>query len=111
MRKLIRITTVPISLDKLLSGQLGYMNQFYHVIRLSSVAAYLERVDIKESIEVFYIEMTRKITPIKDLIAVYKLYRFFKKEKPFIVHSHTPKACIVSMITANFAQVLIDYIP
>lgn len=103
--KLIRITTVPISLDKLLSGQLAYMNQFYKVIAVSSEKEYLEKVGKKENIAVFNIEMTRQITPVKDLISVYKLYRFFKKQKPFIVHTHTPKAGTVGMIGAKLAGV------
>lgn len=104
-QKLIRITTVPLSLDKLLSGQLAFMNQFYKVIGVSSEKEYLERVGKKEKIEVFHVEMTRQITPLKDLISVYKLYRFFKKEKPFIVHTHTPKAGTVGMLAAKLAGV------
>ncbi len=49
--------------------------------------------------------MTRKITPFKDAKAVYQLYRIFKREKPLIVHSHTPKAGTVSMIAAYLAGV------
>ena len=52
MKKLIRITTVPISLDKLLSGQLNFMNQFYKVIGVSSEKEYLERIGKKENIEI-----------------------------------------------------------
>lgn len=103
--KLIRITTVPISLDKLLSGQLAYMNQFYKVIAVSSEKEYLDQIGKKENIEVCHIEMTRRITPIKDLISVYKLYKFFKKENPFIVHTHTPKAGTVGMLAAKLAGV------
>ena len=51
------------------------------------------------------IKMTRKITPFKDLRAVWKLYKFFKNEKPFIVHTHTPKAGIVGMLASYFAKV------
>lgn len=104
-QKLIRITTVPLSLDKLLSGQLAFMNRFYKVIGVSSDVSYLEKVGQKEQIEVFHVEMTRQITPIKDLISVYKLYRFFKKQKPFIVHTHTPKAGTVGMLAAKLAGV------
>lgn len=103
--KLIRITTVPISLDKLLSGQLAFMNQFYKVIGVSSDSVYLEKVGQKEHIEVEHIAMTRQITPLKDVVSVYKLYRFFKKQKPFIVHTHTPKAGTVGMLAAKLAGV------
>jgi glycosyltransferase involved in cell wall biosynthesis len=49
--------------------------------------------------------MTRKITPFKDLYALWQLYKLFKKEAPFIVHSHTPKAGTVSMLAAKLAGV------
>jgi glycosyltransferase involved in cell wall biosynthesis len=104
-QKLIRITTVPISLDKLLGGQLGFMNSFYKVIAVSSENEYLEAIGEKEGVDTFHLEMTRKITPVQDLLAVWKLYRFLKKEKPFIVHTHTPKAGIVGMLAAKLAGI------
>ncbi|NHN26153.1 glycosyltransferase family 4 protein [Flavobacterium jejuense] len=104
-QKLIRITTVPISLDKLLSGQLNYMNQFYEVIGVSSDKPYLEQISKKENTAIFHLEMTRKITPFKDFLAILKLYRYLKKEQPQIVHSHTPKAGLVAMIASNLAGV------
>ena len=103
--KLIRITTVPLSLDKLLSGQLKYMNDFFEVIAVSSENEYLKEIGIKEGIKTFPIEMSRKITPIKDLIALVKLFLFLKKEKPLIVHSHTPKAGLLAMIASKCARV------
>jgi glycosyltransferase involved in cell wall biosynthesis len=106
MRKtLIRITTVPISLEKLLSGQLRFMNSYYKVIGVSSDKVNLEKVQQKEGIEVYPIEMTRKITPFRDIKSVIQLYFYFKKAKPFIVHTHTPKAGIVGMLAAKFAKV------
>ena len=103
--KLIRITTIPVSLDKLLSGQLKFMNDYYKVIGVSSDANYLGKIRVSEGIEVKNIEMTRQITPLKDLKAVYKMYKYFKKEKPFIVHTHTPKAGTVGMLAAKMAGV------
>jgi glycosyltransferase involved in cell wall biosynthesis len=104
-KTLIRITTVPLSLDKLLEGQLRFMNAFYNVIAVSSEKDYLERIGKREDVETFHIEMTRKITPIHDLISVVKMYFFLKKTKPFIVHTHTPKAGIVGMLAAKLARV------
>lgn len=104
-KKLIRITTIPLSLDKLLSGQLNYMNSFYDVTAVASETEYLKKIGIKESVKTFPIEMSRKITPIHDLVAVVKLYIFLKKEKPLIVHSHTPKAGILAMLASKCAGV------
>jgi glycosyltransferase involved in cell wall biosynthesis len=103
--KLVRVTTVPISLDKLLHGQLRFMSAYYEVIALSSDKEYLSRVGDREGVRTFPLEMSRKITPIADLLAIIKLFFFLRKEKPLIVHSHTPKAGLVTMIAANLARV------
>ncbi|NCT19176.1 MAG: glycosyltransferase family 4 protein, partial [Flavobacteriia bacterium] len=103
--KLIRITTVPISLEKLLEYQLRFMKQYYAVIAISSDKVNLERVGKLQEVPTFHVEMTRKITPLQDLKAVWQLYKYFKKEKPLIVHTHTPKAGTVGMLAAKLAGV------
>jgi glycosyltransferase involved in cell wall biosynthesis len=103
--KLIRITTIPLSLEKLLEGQLQFMNQYYEVVAVSSEKARLEAFAQHEGVRFFYLPLTRKITPFRDLLAVWCLYRFLKKERPLIVHTHTPKAGIVGMLAAFLARV------
>ncbi|MFX0558419.1 glycosyltransferase family 4 protein [Maribacter sp. CXY002] len=104
--KLIRITTVPGSLGGLLKGQLHFMKQHYKVIGVSSFnKGQLDQVAKIEAVPVVAIEMTRKITPLKDLKSVWQLYTLFKKEKPFIVHTHTPKAGTLGMFAAYLAKV------
>jgi glycosyltransferase involved in cell wall biosynthesis len=49
--------------------------------------------------------MERKISIFKDLISLIRLYFFFKREKPIIVHSISPKAGLLSMTAAYFAKV------
>jgi glycosyltransferase involved in cell wall biosynthesis len=104
-KKLVRITTVPISLEKLLENQLRFMSQYYDVTAISSDKERLEYIGKQQKVSVFSVEMTRKITPLQDLKSVWKLYNYFRKEKPFIVHTHTPKAGTVGMIAAKLAGV------
>jgi len=104
-KKLIRITTVSGSLWILLKGQLRFMNQFYHVIGIAGVRENMEKVRENEGIDTIDLEMTRVITPLQDLSSLFKLYRILKREKPFIVHTHTPKAGIVGMMAAKMAGV------
>ena len=105
MKKLVRITTVPVSLDKLLGNQLDFMNRHYDVTTVSSDRAALSKVAEKYGINHHHIEMTRQITPLKDLKSLWKVYRFLKKHKPEIVHTHTPKAGLIGMSAAFFAGV------
>jgi len=104
-KKLIRITTVPLSLDKLLEGQLRFMQQHFEVTAISSEKAYLEKIGNREGVSTHHLEMTRQITPFSDLISLVKLTFYFLKVRPDIVHSHTPKAGIVGMAAAFLARV------
>ncbi|MEC3908026.1 glycosyltransferase family 4 protein [Tamlana sp. 2201CG12-4] len=106
-KKIIRVTTLSVSMRGLLRGQLRFMSNYYDILGVGSRGENneIENLSKDEGISVFPIEMTRKITPIKDIIAVWKLYKLFKKEKPFIVHSHTPKAGTLSMLAAKLAKV------
>jgi glycosyltransferase involved in cell wall biosynthesis len=105
-KKLIRITTVPMSLKSLLKGQMSFMiKNGFDVIMISSDGKGLKDVIENEKCSHFIIPLTRKITPFKDLIATFSLYRLLIKEKPDIVHTHTPKAGIVGMLASFLARV------
>ncbi len=103
--KLIRITTVPISLKLLLKDQLKYMNQYFDVISVSSFGAELQEVEESQGVRVKAIEMSRQITPLKDLLSLYEMILFLLKEKPEIVHTHTPKAGLIGMLGAWITRV------
>lgn len=104
--KLFRVTTVSESLKILLKGQHKFMSENgFEVIGVSTPGVALYEVNINENIRVIGLNMSRKITPIKDVLSVYYLYKILRKEKPLIVHSHTPKAGIVSMLAAKLANV------
>ncbi len=103
--KVIRTATVAISLDILLKGQLQFLNQQFNVIAISGDDAHLKNVQSREGVQTIAIKIERQISPINDLVSLFKLYKTFKKEKPQIVHSITPKAGLLSMIAAYFAGV------
>jgi glycosyltransferase involved in cell wall biosynthesis len=104
--KLIRITTVPISLKYLITGQMRFMSKNgFDVTMISAGGEEIKDVIKNEECRHIILPLTRKITPIKDTIAVIKLYKYLKNEKPQIVHTHTPKAGIVGMMASYFAKV------
>jgi len=104
--KILRVTTVPISLRVLLKGQHRFMSQNgFEVIGVSSAGSELKQVAEEEGIKVVELEMTRAISPLKDLMSLWNFYKLCKKERPTIVHSHTPKAGIISMLGSRLAGV------
>lgn len=104
-KKLIRTSTIALSLDVLLKGQLGFLNQHYQVIAVSGKDHHLNNVQNREKVKTVAVTLQREIAPLKDVVSLVQLYLLFKKEKPFIVHSITPKAGLLSMIAAYFAGV------
>ena len=106
MKKLIRITTVPISFKVLLKGQLRFMvSNGFDVKGVSSEGEELKEILENEGIVMEAINMSRKITPFQDLKSLWEMWNFLRKEKPQIVHTHTPKAGIIGMLAARLAGV------
>jgi len=106
LKKLIRITTVPISFKVLLKGQLRFMaSNGFDVKGVSSEGEELREVHENEGIVMEAINMSRKITPFQDLKSLWEMWNFLRKEKPQIVHTHTPKAGIIGMLAARLAGV------
>lgn len=103
--KIIRVTTVASSLLILLRGQLRFMSDHYEIVGVSANKKQLLDVETQEGIRTNEIPLTRQITPFKDLVCTFKLYQFLRKEKPFIVHTHTPKAGTVGLLAAFLARV------
>ena len=50
---------------------------------------------------VFIGEMSRELSP-KDVISLWKAYRFIKREKPDIIHTHTAKAGTIGRVAGFF---------
>jgi len=97
-----------MALKYLLAGQLRYMKENgFEVIMVSADGKEREEVIKNEGCEHHIIFMTRRITPFADLRSLWKLYRYFKKQKPDIVHSHTPKAGMLAMLAAKMAGIKI----
>lgn len=104
-KKLIRITTVPISLKVLLTDQLKFMNNYFDVIGVSSKGKELKEVEKEEDIKTISLNMSREITPLKDFISLIKMIVLLLKERPDIVHTHTPKAGIIGMLASWICRV------
>ena len=103
--KIIRTSTVPMSLNLLLKGQLAYLSKDFEIIAVSSQGSDLDIVRERENIVVKAVNMERGISPLKDLISLIKMTFLLIREKPQIIHSITPKAGLISMLAGKIAGV------
>lgn len=103
--KIIRATTVPQSLEDFCKDMLRELSQKFEVIGLSSPGKDLEIVAEREGVRVIAVPMERHISLKRDVKSLWKMWTVFRKEKPTMVHSMTPKAGMICMVAAWLARV------
>ena len=102
---LIHVTTVPQSLG-FVAGQAAYMRtKGFESHAVSSPGPFLTQFATEESATVHAVSMARRITPLRDLAALFRLWRLFRTLRPHIVHAHTPKGGLLGMLAARLAGV------
>lgn len=104
-KKIIRTATVPLSLDLFCRGLLRELSSRYEIIALSSPLPELDSIRKREKVRTIAVPMARKIAPLSDLKSLFRLIRVFRKERPDMVHSITPKAGLLTMLAAWITRV------
>lgn len=104
-KKLIRISTIPGSLETLLKGQLKMLSEHYEVVAVSSPGEKMKVLEEREGIRAVAIPMERRISLVKDIISLLRLIILFAKERPDMIHSITPKAGLLSMLAGWITRV------
>lgn len=99
-KKIIRATTVPTSLDTFCKDQLRELNERYEVVAVSSPLPELKIVEQREGVRTVGIKMERHISIRSDLKSLWQMFWLFRRERPWMVHSMTPKAGLVCMVAA-----------
>lgn len=105
MIKLFRITTTPVTFNLLLKNQLKFINEYFDVYAISNNESLLYEYAKHEGVKCFGLRIKREINLFSDLASLFKFYFLFKNEKPYIVHTSTPKSSLLSMIAANFCGI------
>ena len=104
-QKIIRTSTVATSLNTFCRGTLRDLSRLYDVVAVSTPDHELQEIAQREGIRVIGVPMSRPIAPLRDLVSLWRLIRVFRRERPAMVHSITPKAGLLSMIAAWICRV------
>ena len=102
--KIIRAVTVSQSVGFYLPLVPDLQSRNYEVVSLSSPGPELEALRAK-GVRCIEMPMERHISIGKDLVALWSIIKVFRKEKPGIVHSMTPKAGMLCMLAAWICRV------
>lgn len=103
--KIIRACTVSDSIS-FVDGMLPDLLGKYRVSILASPGEYWDCIDkYGDRIGRIRIAMERHISPLRDLRSLWRLIRAFRRERPDMVHSMTPKAGLLCMMAAWICRV------
>lgn len=102
--KIIRACTVAQSVGFFVGMMPELREMGYEVVSVSSDGPELQRVrEAGGRAEV--VEMQRHISPLEDLRSLWQMIKVFRREKPAMVHSMTPKAGLICMTAAWLCRV------
>ena len=103
--RIAHVTTIDTSLHYLLLNQLRSIKETgYEVVGISSPGSEVSAL-VDAGIRHISVSMTRRVTPLADLFALWSLYQVMRREQFTIVHGHTPKAEFLGQIAARLAGV------
>lgn len=103
--KIIRAATIPLTLDNFCQGFLRKLDEKYEVVALSSPGEEMDAIAKREGVRTITVPMERHISLIKDVVALFRIIRVLRKERPSIIHSMTPKAGLLCMVAARLTNV------
>ena len=100
-KKIIRTVTVPQSICFFEEVMMRMKGDGYEVVVVTSPGEELDDFRKRYPDEtVIEVPMERHISLIKDLKSLFMMIGVLRREKPYVVHSMTPKAGLVSMMAA-----------
>lgn len=61
--------------------------------------------EVPDEVKLYDVPFSRSISPFRDLVTLFQLYKIFRKNKFPLIQYSTPKAALISSIAAFFARV------
>lgn len=102
--KIIRAVTISSSIGFFEPIVKDLQEKGYEIVSLSSPGEELVRLR-EMGVKTIEVPMERRISLFRDLKSLIKLIGVFRKEKPYMVHSMTPKAGMLCMLAGFLTRV------
>ena len=103
-KKIIRACTVAQSIG-FVRDMLPDLMKKYEVVIVSSPGPEMDEVKERYGVKTIAVPMERHISLKHDLVSLWRMIQVFRKEKPDMVHSMTPKAGLLCMMAGWLTRV------
>ncbi len=104
-KKIVFVVTVPMTINFFLKDQIIALSELYDVTVITNAKSASELGQVAPMVKFIPIDIHREIAPWSDLKALWALFLCFRRNKYDSVHSVTPKAGLLSMVSAFLAGV------
>jgi glycosyltransferase involved in cell wall biosynthesis len=99
------VSTVPFVLRWFMAPHILLLSQEYDITLVTSGSEKDLSVLLNKHVTFHHLEIERKISLKNDLITLFKLWNYFRKEKFDCVHSIMPKSGVLAMVASRLAKV------
>lgn len=103
--KIIRSVTVPQSLGFCREVMIKMRAMGYEMVAVTSPGPELDELRDKDGFHCVAVPMERHISIVRDIKSLIRMIGVFRKEKPQVIHSMTPKAGMICMVAAWLTRV------
>jgi glycosyltransferase involved in cell wall biosynthesis len=105
-RSIAFITTIADTQWHFLRGQNRFLtSQGFQVHAIAAPGPLLQKLRERDAVHVHAVPMSRSVQPLRDVVAIVRLYRNLRRIQPDVVHVSTPKAALLGAIAALVARV------
>jgi len=105
LRRVCFVLTSPFAVNGFLLNHFRVLADHYAITLLVNTLEYPLSSKLDPRVRVVHLAIERQISPVQDMKVFWWLIRFFHSEKFDLVHSLTPKAGLLAMLTARLAGV------
>jgi len=103
---LVHVATIPVSVKAFLLGHIRYASARGATVEVvCGKDDYVEDLAAEIGVPVHQLPLRRSISPLHDLLSIWRMRKIFRRLKPDVIHAHTPKGGLIGMIAGFLARV------
>jgi len=99
MKRVVIVVAHPATVRSFLGYQLAVLSRTYQVSVVAN-AGEQGMPFLPDGVRCISVRLERRPAPLRDALALFTLYRLFRRERFDVVHSMTPKAGLLAMLAA-----------
>ncbi|WP_310492894.1 glycosyltransferase [Dechloromonas sp.] len=105
MQRVCFVLTSPFAVNGFLLNHFKVLADNFSITLVVNALEYPLSSDLDARVRVVHLDIARKIDLLSDLKSLFWLWRFFRRERFDLVHSLTPKAGLLGMLSAWLAGI------